>query len=195
MDSKRFQFLFTLSNFYVVYVLCRILFLGDLMRIDGSFGIFDINLVGTLTNNTYLGTFKVKCLLSPIEQIKADKLYRDLLGNNAHLTSNHVASLAYAASQLHMRIVDAPPFWDGADLGGTHIEDENVILEVIEKAIEAQAIFVEEKREELKKRQKILANMIKGDVIEREEEEGSEPIKSTEEMLGMEEDIGIPSND
>ena len=151
------------------------------MRIEDGYAVFDINIVGVHTNNSYYGTFKVKCLLSPIEQIKADKLYRDLLGNNAHLASNHVGQLAYAASQLHLRVTEAPPFWESNDLGGSHIEDENVILSVLDSAIEAQVKFVEEKKEELIKRQEILANRIRKKVIVAEEEEDTEQVKSYDE--------------
>jgi len=161
------------------------------MRIEDGYGIFDVNIVGTFTNQTYLGTFKVKCLLSPMEQIKADKLYRDILGSNAHLTSNHVASLAYAASQLHIRIVEHPAFWEGESIGGSHIVDENVILDVIDKAIEAQAVFVEDKKKELIERQEVLANLIRNKKIVPEDSEEEAPITSSEseeenETLGEE---------
>lgn len=148
------------------------------MRIEDGFGIFDVNILGVSTNNSYMGTFKVKCLLSPIEQIKADKLYRDLLGQNAHLASNHVAKLAYAASQLHLRVVEAPPFWGGPDLGGAHIKDENVILEVLNKAIEAQVTFVDKKKNELKERQELLSSLIRKKEIKPEEDADAEPIES-----------------
>lgn len=163
------------------------------MRVEDGYGIFDVNIIGKSTNQTYMGTFKVKCLLSPMEQIKADKLYRDLLGTNAHLASNHVASLTYAASQLHLRVVEAPPFWEGSDIGGAHIKDENVILEVLENALESQVMFVEEKQEELKKRQEIMANLIRNKKITPEDDPDSEPvssIKSKAEEQEEEVDLG-----
>lgn len=151
------------------------------MRIEDGCGFFDINIIGNKTNQTYMGNFKVKCLLSPIEQIKADKLYRDLLGDNAHLASNHVAQLVYALSQLHIRVLEAPPFWNNKDMGGGHLDDENVILEVLDSAIEAQTVFIKEKKDEMEKRQKQLADMIRGKQIVPEIEEEQAAIKEKEE--------------
>ena len=160
------------------------------MRIEDGYGIFDINLVGNSTNQTYMGTFKVKCLLSPIEQIKSDKLYRDLLGTNSHLASNHVAQLAYALSELHTRVVESPAFWSEGELGGSHLKDTEVILDVLENALEAQANFIEEKQKELADRQKILANLIRKKKVVPEENPDEEPIESFKKKQEREEEEG-----
>lgn len=149
----------------------------DDIRIDEDCGIFSVNIQGNNTNQTYLGQFKCKCILSPIEQIKSDKLYRDLLGNNAHLAGGHVTKITYALSQLHIRLLETPPFWDGGELGGGHLKDDNVILAVLDKAIECQVRFVEEKQKEKEEIQKMLSerllkkDLVKDEVEEEEEEE------------------------
>lgn len=158
------------------------------MRIEDGYGIFDINLVGEHTNNTYMGNFRCKCLLSPMEQIKADKMYRDLLGNNSHLASNHVSQLCYALSQLRFRLVEYPPFWEGSGILGSHIEDEAVILSVLENALEAAALFVEERQKELVEKQEILANLIRKKKIVPEEVEGEEPIESLKDKQRKQEE-------
>ena len=160
------------------------------MRIEDGYGYFDINLVGEHTNNTYMGSFKCKCLLSPMEQIKADKMYRDLLGNNSHLASVHVSQLCYALSQLSHRLVETPPFWDGQGIGGAHIKDESVILGVLESALEAAALFVEEKQEEMKKKQQMIANLIRNKKIVPEQEAGEEPIESFKDRQKKDEEEG-----
>lgn len=160
------------------------------MRIEEGYGYFDINLVGEHTNQTYMGSFKCKCLLSPIEQIKADKMYRDLLGNNSHLASNHVSQLCYALSQLSHRLIETPPFWEGSGIAGSHIEDESVILQVLESSLEAAALFVEEKQKEMVEKQEMIANMIRKKKIVPQEIEGEEPIESFKERQKKDEEEG-----
>jgi hypothetical protein len=131
---------------------------------------FSINVVGKLTKDSYMGTFKVKCLLSPLEEIAADKRYRDLLGDNSHLAQNHIRQQAFALSQLEQRIIDMPPFWENDTLGGGHIKDVNIVLHILDQAIEAQEKYVGVKEKELKDRQKRLTKGIKSKKIEKEPE-------------------------
>ena len=131
---------------------------------------FSINVVGRLTKDSYMGTFKVKCLISPLEEIAADKRYRDLLGDNSHLAQEHIRQQAFALAQLEQRIIEMPPFWENDTLGGGHIKDTNVVLHVLDQAIEAQEKYVGIKEKELKERQKRLTKAIKSKKIEKEPE-------------------------
>ena len=140
------------------------------MEINGSQATFDLSIIGNKTNESYMGTFKAKCLLSPLEEIEADRLYREIIGQNAHLATEHVRRLAFALAQLDQRLVEFPPFWENDRLGGGHIEDDNIILEVLDRAIEAQEKFIEGKKKELEERQKRLTQMIKKKQIEKEPE-------------------------
>ena len=155
------------------------------MELHGSEATFDIHSQGNKTNETYMGSFRVKCLLSPIEQIEADRLYREILGMNSHLATEHVRSLAFALSQLDQRIIEAPPFWENDRLGGGHIKDDNVVLEVLDAAIEAQEKYVEGKKKEMEERQKRMTEMIKKKAIEKEPEVDHEI--DTEEVVDVEE--------
>ena len=131
---------------------------------------FIINMIGSHTNNSYMGTFKVKCLLSPLEEIQADKTYRSLLGDNSHLALAHVRQYAFALSQLQQRIIEAPPFWQNEYIGGGHILDQNIISEVLNKAIEAQEKYIEKKQKELATRQETLTQLIKDKELQRQPE-------------------------
>ena len=104
------------------------------MQIDLENGtaVFSINIVGNVERQTYLGTFKVKCVLSPYDFIKADRLYRELLGGTTpEVVHAHARSCAFAFSQLKFRIIECPPFWENPELGGSHLKDDNVIIILI----------------------------------------------------------------
>lgn len=139
------------------------------MEIKESEATFDINSVGENTKQTYLGKFKVKCMLSPLEEIAADKRYRDLLGTNSHLAAERVRSFAFALSQLEQRVLEYPPFWENNTIHGGHVED-NIVLEVLDKAVEAQEKYLEQKKQELEHQQKRIADMMKNKDIEKEPE-------------------------
>lgn len=140
------------------------------MQIEGSEAKFNINVLGKFTKQSYIGKFKVKCLLSPLEEIEADKAYRDLLGNNYHLSDEIIKQKAFALSQLKVRLLEAPPFWENEVIGGGHVPDTNVILEILDKAIEAQELYIEDKEKEMKARQDALTKAIKDRVLEKEPE-------------------------
>lgn len=131
---------------------------------------FMVNITGRHSKQTYLGTFRVKCLLSPLEEIAADKRYRDLLGQNSHLAQEHVRQQAFALSQLEQRVIEMPPFWENDIIPGGHIKDDNVLLDVLDLAIEAQEKFIAAKAKELEERRNRLTNKIKKKKIEKQPE-------------------------
>jgi hypothetical protein len=158
------------------------------MQIEGSEAKFEISILGKFTKETYIGKFKVKCILSPLEEIEADKIYRDLLGNNYHLSDEIIKQKAFALAQLNVRILQAPPFWENDRIGGGHISDSNVILEVLDKAIEAQELYVEGKEKEMKERQEALTKAIKNKVIQKEPELDNVEDPNAEALADLEEE-------
>lgn len=146
------------------------------MEITDSQHEFSINLVGDKTKQTYLGDFKAKCLLTPLEKISADREYRELMGENIIMASDETKKLAFALSQLKYRLIEYPPFWDNRTIGGGHIQDSNIIAEVFNKAIEAEEKYIETKVNEAKEIEKRLQNAIKKKHIEKSEEEEIEKV-------------------
>jgi len=137
---------------------------------DGTANI-TITIVGEITQETYMGTFKVKCMLSPLELIKSDRLYRELLGANSSMANITARNSAFALSQLENRIIECPPFWENREIGGGHIVDANILGEVIELAIEAESRYRTKKLEELKEKKKLLTKKIKKGKVKKEEDE------------------------
>lgn len=162
------------------------------MQIEGSEAKFEINVLGKFTKQTYIGTFKVKCILSPLEEIEADKIYRELLGNNYHLSDETIKQKAFALAQLQVRVLQQPFFWENDRLGGGHIPDSNVILEILDKAVEAQEMYIESKEQEMKERQAALTKAIKNRVIEKEPELENVTDPNAEALadLDLEEEMG-----
>ena len=101
---------------------------------------FQIDMVAAGDRATYRGSFKVNCLLSPLDLISSDALYRKLLGGtNPSYASEYVSNLAYALSQLKYRITEAPAWFKSEDgsLDGSHIDDA-ILLKVFDESAECE---------------------------------------------------------
>jgi len=107
--------------------------------IEGNTATWHMRLEGDI-HGTYVGAFRFKCYLSPLQQIAADRERRELLGPQPFAASEHESFLAYALTQLKYRIITAPPFWasaNPAELAGD-IADENIIGAVLDAALGAE---------------------------------------------------------
>ena len=143
-------------------------------RFEGSVANYDYQGVGSQSNTTYMGQFRFKCILSPLDQIKADRLYRELIGSiNPHLASKETTNYAFALSQLKVRLVSFPDFFKNDELDGSHL-DSNILIELVNVAIDAQEEYKKDLDARLQEMQDILSKRIKNKTIEKEEEHGVE---------------------
>ena len=116
---------------------------------------FHVNIEAAASRATYKGMFKVKCILSPLQYIESDSLYRKLLGkDNPQFANEYVSNLCYALSQLKYRIIEAPEWFKGAEseLYGSSIDD-NILLHILDLAVKAEDDYrqgTEEKYKEAK---------------------------------------------
>ena len=150
-------------------------------RFEGSKAFFDFSSVGDRTNTTYMGEFCVKCVLSPIDSLKADRLYRELIGSiNPHLASQDAKNFAFALSQLKQRVLESPDFFKNREIDGGHL-DSNVLIGIVNQAIEAEEEYKNLQDEKTKKIQEMLAKRIRNKDIE--------PEPDSEEAITDEEDI------
>lgn len=150
-------------------------------RFNGSLAEFDFHGIGEESNTTYMGTFSVKCIISPIDHLKADRLYRELIGStNPHLASKKAQNYAFALSQLKYRIAEAPDFFKNKEIDGGHL-DSNILIELINLCVDAEEEFKTHQDDKVKSLQDMLASRIKNKQIVKEEE-AEDPIEESEEV-------------
>lgn len=147
--------------------------------IDGNVCTWQMRIDGDI-HGTYVGVFKFKCYLSPLEQIAADRERRELLGPQPFAAAEHESFLAYALTQLKYRIVSAPPFWisqNPSSLAGD-IADENIIAAVLDAALSAEIKYKEQlkakKLEAAERARKAIEKEMEGEDEEDEDEEDEE---------------------
>ena len=140
------------------------------IKLDGSMGIFTVNDIGSVSKETFMGTFEVKCVLNPLDQIKADKLYRELLGAiNPHLASVDVQNLVFALSQLKYRVQKSPAGWRHSEIDGGHL-DANIVLNVLNQSIKCQVMYNEQANKRIEELQQKLTEQVKSGELDPKQE-------------------------
>lgn len=152
----------------------------DDMVFEGHTAVWELKADGDI-KGTYIGTFRFRCFLTPIQQIAANREYRELLGANPTMAPEHESFLAYALTQLKYRIIDAPPFWSSSKSGAFEgdLPDENVISTILDAAINAEVKYKENlmsKKETALERAKKAAEKMLNDHDEEDDEEAAEEV-------------------
>ena len=155
----------------------------DDFRFEGSKAYFDFSGIGEKSNITFMGEFCVKTILSPIDHLKSDQLYRELIGPiNPHLASQESKNFAFALSQLKQRILEAPDFFKNKEIDGGHL-DANILIEIINLSIDAETAFSDLQNKKVAEMQDLLAKRIRSKAIapDDQSDEGLNPESEEEE--------------
>lgn len=120
---------------------------------------FDINIVGEDSGNPYTGSFTVRTLLTRNQLAQADMNRRLILGPipEGAAPMPRIATDAFIAGQLSVRIIEAPQWFDSAGIGGIDLFDTNVTEEIFRKALEAES----QRKESLNKKADTAAEKLK----------------------------------
>lgn len=109
---------------------------------------------GEKTKKTYEGTFVVKCLLTALE-VGQVAINQDVLNGGVKNIPSGVAILNRALAELDVRIEKAPSFWKDAN-NGRDLMDLNIILEVYNKALDAETDYEKRINEEAEQAEKAI---------------------------------------
>lgn len=140
------------------------------MKIFGYEAAFEFSSMGEITKQSYMGTFKVKCILSPMDLIRVDKMYRELLGDHLHFADKSARYSAFAFSQLHFRVLEAPEWFNEGVIKGEKIKDSNTIVELLNKCLEVEEKYIEEKKKQQEEMENKLKKSLQDRTIKKEEE-------------------------
>lgn len=133
------------------------------------------SILGAVTRTMYTGSFTVRTVLEPTRVLAQGRIKRSLLGDKPEHATDHENNLAFSLSQLQVRILKAPPWWDSdpaQEVRGGAVE-ENVLYAVLDLAIEAQRQYAEQIRKESKESINRIKNKI--DTLEKAEGNSEEP--------------------
>lgn len=145
--------------------------------------IWELDAFGAI-GGTYKGKFKFRTALSPIQEIDADRDYRELLGKNSEFASGHTENLAYILAQLKYRVLEAPPFWnDGMSrFPGGQVKDIEILELIMRAAVESEGKFrkslKEKHKQSLERLQKVMEDRIEQERLTEELEKADAKVKT-----------------
>ncbi len=97
---------------------------------------FSIDEIGETTGHRYEGIFTVKCVLSMLDKHRLELEKTRLLADYANPTP-HLQAIAVIMANVRARATDSPEWWKQSDFGNKLL-DENVIVIIYDKALEAE---------------------------------------------------------
>lgn len=106
------------------------------MELPKNEAIFEIDLNGDTTFKSYQGQFTCKCVLTMGQKHAMELEKSRLLGSYTNPTEE-LEGLAIIFANLRAKIVDAPEWWKQS-LGGSTVNDENVLIELYNQVQKAE---------------------------------------------------------
>ena len=119
---------------------------------------FNVKIIGETTSQEYVGTFKVKPVLTQMEQIQRDAVMRDILGGKASEASPRAVSQALLLAEIQCRSIEVPSFWKEAK-NGTALFDENVLGTVYDRIQQVELEWRADMKKKADEARKALADM------------------------------------
>lgn len=144
------------------------------MRIEDFKAYYHHSSVGNTSGETYMGDFIFRVGLNPMMVIESDRYYRELLGGNPLVATTAAQEMAFAVSQLKYRVIKAPAWWESVFDPESNFFDYGLLIEVLNKAIEAENSFKEQTQERLKQTQERVSKMIRTKAVKQEEVDNEE---------------------
>ena len=97
---------------------------------------FEVDIQGDTTFKKYQGQFTCRCILSMGQKHSMELEKSRLLGNYKNPTPE-LEGIAAVFANLRAKLIDAPDWWKQS-AGGATISDENVLVELYNKAEKAE---------------------------------------------------------
>lgn len=105
---------------------------------------------GEITGTLWTGEFRVKTYLNYADQLRRDQVRRELLGReDGNSASPRASSAALVFSELFVRIVNAPSWWNEHE-NGTLLADDSVVRFIYNKALKAETLWTDARKAKVK---------------------------------------------
>jgi len=96
-----------------------------------------LDVTGEKTKSRFMGTFRIKAVLTHADVIAIERMYSQLLPRTTSDTSEDAKLRASTISELSVRIVDGPEWWNGTRYGQLLI-DREPLYQLLIKCNEAE---------------------------------------------------------
>lgn len=96
-----------------------------------------LDVTGEKTKSRFMGTFRIKAVLTHADVIAIERMYSQLLPRTTSDTSEDAKLRASTIAELSVRIVDGPEWWNGTRYGQLLI-DREPLYQLLIKCNEAE---------------------------------------------------------
>ena len=139
---------------------------------EGSTAQAMITTLDSKTDKELKGIFRFRCLVTSMDIIDIDAFYRELIGVRAPEADQMADKLAFALAHLRFRVLEAPEWWridteKRHQIPGSHC-DKNVIVEVLNSALNAESLYLDKLKQDSKDAKDILTKRFESGEIEKE---------------------------
>lgn len=115
------------------------------MELPKNESVFDIDINGDTSGKRYEGQFSVRCVLNMGQKHAMELEKTRLMGNHSSPT-DELIGYAVLFANLRAKIMDGPEWWKQS-IGGSNIMDENVLVAVYNKILDAEVQWKEKVKE------------------------------------------------
>lgn len=126
-------------------------------KIPDIYAFIDLDSIGSVTKSRWTGRFKIRCILTHGDRLAISRINAELLPRVAAEASEDDKLRSQIISELSVRVVDGPEWWD-ATKGGILLVDDEPIFDLIVKVHEAQTEW-KKKLEEVANQGDVNANV------------------------------------
>ena len=116
---------------------------------------FTIDGIGETTGQKYFGNFTTICILN-VGQKHQLEIERSRLSADLAYPSDRLRGFSLILATLNVKLIKKPDWWNDS-FGGLDLLDENIVMDVYDKIVEAENEWREAVQKEGKKSQKILS--------------------------------------
>lgn len=120
---------------------------------------FEVSVVGEETKEKWFGKFRALRRLSHRAQMQRSRIRREMLGEHPQYATQRDIEMAIMFSDLAVSITQAPKWWAESG-GGQDLVDDNVIVEVYNKAQAIQNEVLDEEKKKTLEDAKVLKKAV-----------------------------------
>jgi len=99
-------------------------------KLPDTVALVSLDSTGEVTKTRWVGTFKIKRILTHADRFALERVYASLLPSRDREVSEELRLKAAAIAELYVRVVEGPAWWDSTK-GGQLLADSQPLYDLI----------------------------------------------------------------
>ena len=121
-----------------------------MLKIPDYISTISLDSTGEVTKSRYMGTFRVKVVLTHADRFKLERNYAEFLPPNVQDVTEELKSRAATLAELDVRIIEAPSWWWDS-LKGRNMIDTMPLYDLLRQINDAHTAWLKQLEENANK--------------------------------------------